>query len=180
MKIRNITRFVMATALMALAVPASADLMLVGEFASANGEAAEEALVSDAIDTTVMLDYKCESAGLDGCLEGVGTESGGFYKVFSFSGDPATSDVSWDLTGSTGYLLYAIIVKTANSVNLYEVTGDMQLVGMGTVTSPVGDSISHVSFFVGEGSITVPEPGTLALLGLGLIGMGAARRRKVA
>jgi hypothetical protein len=41
--------------------------------------------------------------------------------------------------------------------------------------SPGNGSISHVSLF---GGTRVPEPGTMALLGLGLIGFGLARRRK--
>ena len=42
---------------------------------------------------------------------------------------------------------------------------------------PEQGGISHVSIF-GSGGTTVPEPGTLALLGLGLFGMGLMRRRQ--
>lgn len=49
------------------------------------------------------------------------------------------------------------------------------------LTGPTGQlqNISHISWYVTESS-QVPEPGTLGLLGLGLLGLGIARRRKVA
>jgi hypothetical protein len=40
--------------------------------------------------------------------------------------------------------------------------------------------ISHVTPFVGDGDTDVSEPATLGLLGLGLLGVGFARRRRTA
>ena len=188
MKIRNIIKTVLATTLLGLAFPASADLILVGTdlvAPASSNPSSEEALVFTVTSDTVMFDFKCNFSSRDdidgfGCMNGVGVSTG-TYSVGNFVvANPATSAVSWDLTG-TGYFLHSVYVKTANNVNLYQNTGGMQVAGSGTVMSPINkDSISHISFFVARGTTTVPEPGTLALLGLGLLGMGAARRRKVA
>lgn len=43
-----------------------------------------------------------------------------------------------------------------------------------------GGGLSHVQLYGIPGSTSVPEPGTLALLGIGMLAAGVARRRKTA
>jgi PEP-CTERM motif len=49
----------------------------------------------------------------------------------------------------------------------------------GTAGSGNCAAISHLTIFGSGTRTTVPEPGTLALLGLGLLGFGLTRRRKI-
>jgi len=63
-----------------------------------------------------------------------------------------------------------------NSGNFMSV--DLKLVNSNA--EPEGNDFGVDDIFFGTESTVVPEPGTLALLGLGLIGLGVARRRKAA
>ncbi|MBY6072596.1 PEP-CTERM sorting domain-containing protein [Marinobacter salsuginis] len=48
---------------------------------------------------------------------------------------------------------------------------------VGSDVRPTGGGLSHVNLYGKKGDITVPEPGTVALFGLGLVGLTIARRR---
>ncbi|PPI79038.1 PEP-CTERM sorting domain-containing protein [Marinobacter flavimaris] len=50
----------------------------------------------------------------------------------------------------------------------------------GSDIRPTGGGLSHMNLYGKKGDFTVPEPGAVALLGLGLVGLTIARRKKKA
>ncbi len=86
-------------------------------------------------------------------------------------GDSASG--SWSVTGITGDA-FLLILKSANEYFAFLVPSS---VTDGDFTT-AGRGISHISLYTTEGGTTVPEPGSLAILGAGLLGLGLARRRK--
>ena len=92
-----------------------------------------------------------------------------FYWDFG-SYAPAYFFLKWGQGGITGGNIdhYLYVNNSSTSWGYIDMTGT-PFAGAGA------DRISHIGIF--GGSTEVPEPGTLALLGLGLIGLGAARRK---
>ncbi len=159
-----------------LASTASADLIPLGETddqGNPSNNAAE--LCSDYGLCDALFDYKFDDIP-DFESPGAGLISGGTYTMENYTlTTPATADLIWDLTG-TGYELYAVAVKTAGTVLWYTPTVDQLISSSDTVLAIAGkDSISHISMFV-RAVHDIPEPGTLALLGLGLVGLAMRRR----
>lgn len=113
-----------------------------------------------------------------------GNSNGGYMSHDGFGGG---SSGGFTITGLTDFLLLLKFGGGGGRGGDAANEPDWFLLSVTGATSPVTGSwswelgnatgLSHASLY-GEPSRDVPEPGTLALLGLGLMGLGLARRRK--
>ena len=102
----------------------------------------------------------------------------GLPVTYTFTGPNGAAPVSVVSYGSN-YWGYGSYTVNGNQFTGREYNGILQLAGSFTsltVTTNPGENWH--GFNIGVSTTAVPEPATMALMGLGLVGIGAIRRRK--
>jgi PEP-CTERM motif len=111
-----------------------------------------------------------------GIVDGNDPDTGELESLFNWTADPGDEPLSgdWFLDSSLWdtFDRLVIVLKAGNGFATFELEVD-DLSGEWITAQ----GLSHASLYGIIGDGTVPEPGTLGLLGLGLLGIGLARRR---
>lgn len=131
-----------------------------------------------------------DSAFLESVLNGWGLSSSPEYKDDNTASGTSTTSL-FDAVATSGggsfTLLaplsgaFAVAIKAGQYLGLFYFDSTRSFASGDIFTFSIpdmdkGEGLSHVSIF--GGTTRVPEPTTLALLGLGLAGLGLSRRRK--
>ena len=92
--------------------------------------------------------------------------------------DPEGKSGTWTYTPGPGDpTILAYVAKGGPNFNVF-LNDDGNMLS-GSWTTPDNKGLSHLSFYDSKGNGTaIPEPASLALFGLGLLGLGFAARRR--
>jgi PEP-CTERM motif len=131
----------------------------------------------DPDNTPVIIKFDQETEGVEINSDLFPTISGDEFS-FTFTSSGSGSWLYTPGTNDPAFLVSFMVAKGGNNFNLFSVTGNS---GMWfTPTNPMNQQpygLSHLTFYEG-GQAPIPEPATMLLLGSGLVGLAAARRRR--
>lgn len=173
-------------AVAALLVSAQAQALLITPsdcgttFVCETGTETSTSIINAYIESTYGVNelYKSNVGGGD-----EGAFAGDYTTTFTNSAsDPSDASIAFTGTDSISCPDCYLLVKDGNhspawylfDISSWDGTETIDLRGFW----PDGGAISHVSIY-GDGDRNVPEPGVLALLAVGLLGLGLRSRRKI-
>jgi hypothetical protein len=149
--------------------------------ASQNIEIWTDDFIVDAYDGDNVVELNAHPASTSGQFsisQSFATEAGQQYQL-TFAGRKRQADQTESFSVAVGNLSDVIIDQAANQWNLYnyKFTADSMMSHL-TFTSLDGGSDTTGNLFDAVSVVAVPEPGTFALLALGLAGLVGVRARR--